>query len=191
MTAREPRTLVINVNLTRRAVTLLILVALVGVLTAYLAWNHGQAVAAERQALLRAVGSMRLFYLTQATVTAGNALDACADGYHMASLWEILDPSNLQYDTVLGHTAADSGEGPPVWGGFGDYGWVRTGNVSGDTITTAGLANCTAWTSSSGAHSGTTAALPWNWTAGLSQVHVWDVATWPCNVALRVWCVED
>jgi len=190
MTAQEPRTLVINMNLTRRAVTLLILVALVGALTAYLAWNHGQAIAAERQALLRAVGSMRLFYQTQATVTAGNALAACADGYHMASLWEILEPSNLQYDTVLGYTAADSGEGPPVWGGFGDYGWVRTGNVS-DVSATAGLANCAIWTSSIGGQSGTTAALPWNWTAGLSNVHVWDVTTWPCSTELRVWCVED
>lgn len=191
MMAREPRTLVINVNLTRRAVTLLILVALVGALTAYLAWNHGQAIAAERQAQLRAVGSMRLFYQTQATVTAGNALDACADGYHMASLWEILEPSNLQYDTVLGHTAADSGEGPPVWGGPGDYGWVRTGNVNDDVTSTAGLANCATWTSSNAGVNGSTAALPWHWTAGLSNVHVWDVTTWPCNAELRVWCVED
>jgi hypothetical protein len=190
MTAREPRTLVINVNLTRQAVTLLILAALAAALTAYLAWNHGQAAAAEPQTPLRAVGSMRMFYLTQATVTAGNALDACADGYHMASLWEILDPSNLQYDTVLGYTAADSGEGPPVWAAFGDYGWIRTGNYSSPD-NTAGLANCSTWTSSSAAQYGSTAALPWNWTAGISEVHVWDVPTWPCSVGLRVWCVED
>ena len=56
------------------------------------------------------------FYLTRVTHNASQALSACAEGYHMASLWEIHDPSNLRYDTELGFTTDDSGFGPPHWG---------------------------------------------------------------------------
>ena len=55
----------------------------------------------------------RKFYLTQTGFTGSQALTACANGYHMASLWEILDPSNLRYNTTLGFTTQDSGFGPP------------------------------------------------------------------------------
>ena len=43
----------------------------------------------------------REFYLTQLRHLAGEATTACA-GFHMASMWEILDPSNLRYNTNLG-----------------------------------------------------------------------------------------
>ena len=56
--------------------------------------------------------SRRSFYLTQTEHTGSQALTACAEDYHMASLWEILDPSNLRYNTELGYTRADSGSGP-------------------------------------------------------------------------------
>ena len=46
----------------------------------------------------------RKFYLTQALHNGAQALSACAQGYHMASLWEIHDTSNLRYDTDLGLT---------------------------------------------------------------------------------------
>ena len=55
----------------------------------------------------------RSFYLTKTTHTGAQALAACAEGYHMASLWEILNPSNLRYDTELGVVVGDSGFGPP------------------------------------------------------------------------------
>lgn len=64
----------------------------------------------------------RKFYLTRDRYDGSHALSACADGYHMASLW-ILDPSNLSYDTNLGISLADAGFGPPVVA----PGWIRTG----------------------------------------------------------------
>jgi hypothetical protein len=67
----------------------------------------------------------RKFYLTQDGYDGSQALSACAQGYHMASLWEILDPSNLSYDTSLGATVADSGSGPP-----NGSGWIRTGFIA-------------------------------------------------------------
>ena len=85
---------------------------------------------------------LRQFYLTQTTHTGAAALYACAPGYHMASMWEILDPSNLLYNVSRGATQDDSGDGPP-----NDLdGWVRTGN-NASGAGSAGSANCDAWTS--------------------------------------------
>lgn len=64
----------------------------------------------------------RKFYLTRTGYTGARALSACTAGYHMASLWEIHDPSNLRYDTELGFVQDDSGFGPPI-----EFGWIRTG----------------------------------------------------------------
>src|SRR5262245_25332331 len=82
------------------------------------------------QSLQTAVGGVakvRKFYLTQDnTFDALEAPNACAAGYHMASLWEIFDPSSLVYDTALGHLSGD-GSGPPEF----HIGWIRTGGGSG------------------------------------------------------------
>ena len=81
----------------------------------------------------------RGYYLTTGTFDGSHALAACSAGYHMASVWEIHEPSNLRYDTNLGFNLDDSGLGPPT----GPGGWIRTGlvsNVSGVT----GVGNCAA-----------------------------------------------
>ena len=80
---------------------------------------------------------LRRFYLTKATFDGGTALEACNNGYHMASLWEIYDFSNLRYERTLGLTNTDSGFGPPT----AFTGWVRTG-YSGNPSGSAGLSNC-------------------------------------------------
>jgi hypothetical protein len=72
--------------------------------------------------------TLRTFYVTQTTHRGNQTLTACSSGYHMASLWEIFDMSNLRYDTQLGMTAEDSGFGPPTQ----TLGWIRTGVGSGD-----------------------------------------------------------
>jgi hypothetical protein len=90
----------------------------------------------------------RMFYLTQTAVPGDQALTACAVGYHMASLWEIHEPSNLRYNTRLGVTQDDSGFGPPT----GMEGWMRTGSVN-NVQNQPGLANCNSWTSHDLAHS--------------------------------------
>jgi len=124
------------------------------------------------------------YYLTPTTYRGNNALTACERGYHMASLGEILDPSNLVYDTTVGYTLTDSGQGPPT----SLAGWVRTGTASSG-VNTPGQGNCLAWTSSSAANYGTLVNLPLDWTAG-TDIGPWDVTTGQCSSFHFVWCVR-
>jgi hypothetical protein len=124
---------------------------------------------------------MRQYYLTRSTQDGASALSACASGYHMASLWEILDPSHLKYNTTLGQTDGDSGQGPTTWPG-----WVRTGAIVG-VGALPGEGNCQAWTEDAAGANGTLAGLSW----GQQDVHVWHPFTLPCNLLRPVWCVQD
>ena len=103
----------------------------------------------------------------------------------MASLWELLDTSNLRYSTARGFTTQDSGHGPPLMGG-----WVRTGSDSGSTGA-PGISNCHAWTSSSSSHVGSYVYLPSDWTADYEDFMGWAIATAICSATLRVWCIGD
>jgi hypothetical protein len=132
-----------------------------------------------------AYAPLRQYYLTQNSDYNGSQpKGACADGYHMASLWEILDPSGLRYNTSLGEDRADSGMGPPSY----SFGWVRTGYGS-DSSAVAGQANCDVWSSTSGY--GTVVALPADWTPSAQDIHVWDASFRSCSSTAAVWCVED
>jgi len=127
----------------------------------------------------------RKFYLTKTGHKGDTALSACESRYHMASLWEISDPSNVRYNTELGVTTADSGFGPPFAGG-----WIRTGfgSDSGD----AGQANCQAWTTGDDTSRGTFVALPSMWNLpNMNRVSPWQAFTFTCNTELPVWCVQD
>ncbi|MBN1217954.1 MAG: hypothetical protein JXM69_03410 [Anaerolineae bacterium] len=191
---KNEKTIVIDINLTRGLVGLLALALLLAAFGGYLAWGQGEVAASGMQAPLASSAGMRGYYLTQdkynganADGTDGNGAGVCASGYHFASLWEIMEPSNLKYDTALGEMNADSGQGPP--NSDSDMGWVRTG-YDNSISDTAGLGNCAAWTSPSSGDRGTWASLPINWTSG-QDIHVWWVGPTPCNTSLRVWCVED
>jgi hypothetical protein len=129
----------------------------------------------------------RRFYLTTTRHFGNQALSACAAGYHTASLWEILDPTGLRYDTELGLTQADSGSGPPS--SFG--GWVRTGFNPGASLS-PGSANCRAWTSAGSTDLGTVVSLHNLWeTDAVKIVSPWFATTFACDSEVRVWCVED
>jgi hypothetical protein len=126
------------------------------------------------------------FYLTTTLHDGANALTACANDFHMASIWEIVDPSNLQYDTRLGTTTADSGSGPPSFPG----GWIRTGGSSSATT------NCSVWSSNNPGQNGNIVLLPeddglgpWNGTG--VQVSPWLPGRGNCSTPFRVWCVQD
>jgi hypothetical protein len=132
----------------------------------------------------------RGYYLARGTnlFTGGQALTACVTGYHMASLWEIHEPSNLRYDTALGITQDDSGSGPPS----SSPGWIRTGFA---TNTSGGLGsqNCAAWTSSSSSDQGTLVSLDsaWNSGATVSPITPWAALGETCDILAPVWCVQD
>jgi len=175
------RTLVLNVDLSRGSVAALLVLAVV-VVAALLVRGPAPASAAGEQ-VSAATDGMRRFYLAGAVQVATDAPDGCVAGYHFASLWEILDTSNLVYDTVLGVPDTDSGSGPPTtWPG-----WVRTGYAA-NTGSTPGQANCSAWNATTGF--GTTVRLASDWTAG-GDMHVWDAGTSNCGNPANIWCVED
>lgn len=125
----------------------------------------------------------RGYYLTSGLVYTGSqALFACAPGYHMASRFEILDPSNLRYETALGLTTDDSGLGPP----WGLAGYIRSGFNSNDVNGSNFNANCNVWTTDSNASYGTLGGL----VVGFNSA-VWEFHNQPCNLVQRVWCVQD
>ena len=136
---------------------------------------------------LTAVGAgSKHFYLTSASYYPDQALTACGVGYHMASLWEILDVSNLtyDYDHPAAYTRADSGYGPPSnW-----HGWVRTGFASSSSTTT-GTGNCSNWTSRLNTAYGVSVRLSNAWETAPGDIFTWDANSFPCDFMGPVWCV--
>jgi hypothetical protein len=128
----------------------------------------------------------RAFYLTTSFHPGHEASTACAPGHHMASLWEIFDPSGLSYSTALGAIHPDAGSGPPA----GEFGWVRTGYFS-SPVALPGTANCSAWTSAEPSAAGSVAGLSERWDLAATAVSPWYAAAVACNTSARVWCVED
>jgi hypothetical protein len=129
------------------------------------------------------------FYLTKTEHTGDQALIACAAGFHMASMWEVIDPSNLGYDNSLGfrNPNQDSSGAPS-----GKSGWIATGTES----VAAGLpgeTNCSSWSSSSSSDEllGTAASLELVWNSTATAVSPWHAWTFTCNTRQRVWCIED
>jgi hypothetical protein len=129
----------------------------------------------------------RRFYQTSTTHAANAVLTACAAGFHMASLWEIIDRSGLAYDTVLGVTNDDSGEGPPA---IVEFSWIRTGYNAWGSSMGPGIANCTAWTSTSAARWGTAVSIT-DWSDPPETIGDWKADDFDCSGTRRTWCVED
>src|SRR5713226_4755655 len=92
----------------------------------------------------------RHFYLTKTTHDGSHVFGSCGTGYHVASLWEIHEPSNLPYNPALGATLGDSGFGPPV----DIAGYFRSGFAPDPGL------NCNAWTTNSSTASGFAVGLP-------------------------------
>ena len=145
--------------------------------------------------LLSAVGSVladgvkqlcsgKYFYLTPDIWMGWEVHEACADGYHFASALELLQVSNLTYNTQLGSIALDSGHGPPA----GDFGWLRTGSAwwpgpgpSPD--------NCRNWTSSDIEDFGMVGFLFVDF--GYANGNSWNYGKEQCIDGARVWCVSN
>ena len=130
----------------------------------------------------------RTYYLTRDTYQPTEALTACEDGYHMASIFEIWDFSNLRYSTELGLVQEDSGLGPPSGYGPGVGsppipGWVRSGFADDDN------SSCSTWTSNGLGDNGTVASP--SIANLLNGVNPWDIRLLSCTELAYVWCVSD
>ena len=174
---------------------LLVLALLPVILLTALTVNRARAIALDSPSAPGTISGVRQYYLSRTSVQTNEARSACADGYHLASIWELADPSALKYDTSLGLSGQDSGSGPPTAISFMGNpltarGWVRTG-FSYSVSDTPGQANCGNWASNNGFYWGTVANLPSNWTGGGQDIGVWNVGVSTCDTNLRVWCVQD
>lgn len=133
-------------------------------------------------------GGVGHVYVTEYNFYSDQAPTACGPGYHMASLWEILDTSNwlYDYDHPAAHVQGDSGYGPPSrW-----YGWIRTGYwSSGDAA--PGTGNCLAWSSRSVDDYGTLVRLSRTWETAPGEILTWEADSFYCSVVAPVWCVGD
>lgn len=133
------------------------------------------------------------YYLSTENVMGGEVGRVCRPGFHMASLWEIFDTSNLRYSQELGLEILDQGSGPPA----GIWGWVRTGwtTTAGSTEGSSkpGQAHCFLWGNSTDDYSGTRVRLPNEWGKAIraSKVAPWEADAKRCNSRQHVWCVED
>jgi hypothetical protein len=184
----------LRIHIQRRSdLAMLLTLAIIAIIfLGYLVFAQESAAASSQPAPAVAPTRMRQYYLTKDSFKGtkpsgsnGSGAGVCANGYHFASLWEILDPSNLKYDTVLGDDLLDSGEGPPSY----TLGWVRTGSSS-NNIPKPGRANCSNWEYESGF--GTVVSLTTNWTDSSNRdIFVWDAALHTCSEDIQVWCMED
>jgi hypothetical protein len=126
----------------------------------------------------------RGFYLTANSYAANEVFTACSKGYHMASVWELLDVSSLNYHYKHPNAMKndDSGSGPPsAWGG-----WARSGYLSSNS-NIAGFGNCNNWTSDGNADRGTTLHLGYS-TSGIPGCLV---EPYQCDNLLPVWCISN
>jgi hypothetical protein len=144
------------------------------------------AAAPDSAAAVAAAGGTR-FLITSANYTGAQADTSCPAGYHMASLYELHDVTNLTYANGPGaKIRGDQGSGPVA----GWWGWVRTG-VDSFVANEAGRANCAVWTSTTAGEYGTLVRLAETWTSGAAAISPWQAQTWSCTGIAPVWCVAN
>lgn len=148
----------------------------------------GPAAVEAEGAAAQVAGLRGFYYVSAANWRPVEAPASCAAGYHMASVWEMLDPAALRYARYLtgAQVQADQGSGPPA----GFWGWVRTGG-DGSVADIAGQGNCEVWTDTALGHYGTIVRLNPDWAAPASVISPWEAKTWGCQQIAPVWCVSD
>jgi len=182
----QEKVFVIDIQLNRGLIAVIIAALVLVAGLSYFAFGMDSVSASSPQAVAAGPTGLRQFYISTGTniVDGANATSACAAGYHMASLWEIYDTSNLEYNTSLGAFTDDNGQGPPNL-----FGWVRTG-WGADTSTTAGRANCNAWKSDHSGSNGTVVMLEPDW-ENVTGIPTWYSSVKSCDKTTPVYCIED
>jgi hypothetical protein len=144
-----------------------------------------------------AAGGARVITINGSANGTG-ALDACPADYHMASMWEIREPSALRYEpTGYLFPNIDHGDGPPG----GVVAWVRTGTGRNANGGFTNPPNCRMWTSVATGDFGALASLTALWNpepSGLGipatysvPAAVWVIKEEACDQPHPVWCVKD
>ena len=185
-------------------VALMVLVTLVGMVGFSRAGNEVSALQASANATNETVSTLqapvnagvpvkpKMYYLTKNTFDGGDAIKSCDPRFHMASISEIQDPSNLQYvnrsTSVYDSLVDDEGLGPPS----NQMGWVRSGVYPPSGF----VYDCEDFLENRDNHSGTTLSLNDWFEAGIEQTAAtpnmrWQAAQSPCSQPEPVWCVED
>jgi hypothetical protein len=133
-----------------------------------------------------AAAGAKKYFVTVDSFAGDAVLDACGKGFHMATLWEILDVTQLKYDAARGLVLGDSGSGPPAE----LVGWVRTGTVAfaGNNV---GFANCNAWTSNQIMDYGSAVELDAHWELPAVTTSPWSHIALTCETTLPVWCKQN
>lgn len=122
----------------------------------------------------------RSVYLSTTYHQGNEVLDACADGYHFASITELLDIFGMTYNTELGAVGDDSGLGAPL----GGEGWVRSAESPEPEV------SCSFWTSNDVQQTGSATTL-WDITDDGRHNPEWLDFDISCDSSWRVYCVSD
>ena len=134
----------------------------------------------------------KMYYLTATGFTGGYAIMACDSGFHMASISEIQDTSNLHYanrsPTAYDSLVDDPGLDPPS----NQKGWIRSGVYPPSGF----VYDCDHFANEHNVQLGTTVALQsFSVNAGPGQLvshpNRWRATLNPCPQPEPVWCVED
>lgn len=123
------------------------------------------------------------FYLSSNSVDGAHAFSACAPGFHMASVSELLQPGSLDYDSQLGFPAFDGSRGMPP----ATPGWIRPGGAGN-------LAqSCQNWTSVNANLKGAMLRLDLPDSAVGTQYFgsLIEYFVANCNGNARVWCRQN
>jgi len=186
-------------------VALMVLVTLVGMVGFSRAGNEVSALQASANATNETVSTLqapvnagvpvkpKMYYLTKNTFDGGDAIKSCDPRFHMASISEIQDPSNLQYvnrsTSVYDSLVDDEGLGPPS----NQMGWVRSGVYPPSGF----VYDCDDFRDNHNDQLATTLTLKAFWpNAGPGQPvvtpdYVVHAAQHPCSQPEPVWCVGD
>ncbi len=121
---------------------------------------------------------LRRYFLTEGDpVDGGNAAAECPAGFHVASVWELINPSSLHYDSIRGYRVSPNiGSGPQTL----LEGWAFVGDG----------ATCLGYDDPGVGAAGSIIVLSDDHAS--QDLGPWDVSTAACDSTFaRVWCIED
>ncbi len=133
--------------------------------------------------------AQKKYYLTSKTYPANQVLKACASGYHMASVLELINPERLIYNySVLYalYQGGDQGHGPPI----NVSGWVRSSNIP-SLINASCEAGGLPWTDTSQSNNGAIATSTVFWDINDVATHAMAITNDFCDALRNVWCIQN